>query len=290
MSRKQRSSLAEWTIDIAVIVLAAAIFSVGIVCFISPNDIAPGGGTGIAIILSELTSLPLGLLIAAVNIPLIIAGFVLLNKKIMVKTLISVAVITLMTDFVFADMPLYNADGGNGILAAVFGGVLMGAGIGLTYARGATSGGTDIIAKIVSRFHPDLKLGQIQFFSDAVIILLGLAVFRDLDAALYAVISVFVQSKLVDMLVYGGQESRLLMVFSEIPHEISKRLVEADRGVTLLQGEGAYSGTHRHVIVTAVYKSDYTKIRRMIRDTDPSAFVIVTSAGEVFGKGFQPLN
>ncbi|MBQ4166038.1 MAG: YitT family protein, partial [Oscillospiraceae bacterium] len=244
MSRKQRSALVEWTIDIAVIVLAAAIFSVGIVCFISPNDIAPGGGTGIAIILSELTSLPLGLLIAAVNVPLIVAGFVLLNKKIMVKTLISVAVITLMTDFVFADMPLYNADGGNGILAAVFGGVLMGAGIGLTYARGATSGGTDIIAKIVSRFHPDLKLGQIQFLSDAVIILLGLAVFRDLDAALYAVISVFVQSKLVDMLVYGGQESRLLMVFSEIPHEISKRLVEADRGVTLLQGEGAYSGTH----------------------------------------------
>ena len=290
MSRKQRSALVEWTIDIAVIVLAAAIFSVGIVCFISPNDIAPGGGTGIAIILSELTSLPLGLLIAAVNVPLIVAGFVLLNKKIMVKTLISVAVITLMTDFVFADMPLYNADGGNGILAAVFGGVLMGAGIGLTYARGATSGGTDIIAKIVSRFHPDLKLGQIQFLSDAVIILLGLAVFRDLDAALYAVISVFVQSKLVDMLVYGGQESRLLMVFSEIPHEISKRLVEADRGVTLLQGEGAYSGTHRHVIVTAVYKSDYTKIRRMIRDTDPSAFVIVTSAGEVFGKGFRPLN
>jgi len=290
MSRKQRSALVEWTIDIAVIVLAAAIFSVGIVCFISPNDIAPGGGTGIAIILSELTSLPLGLLIAAVNIPLIVAGFVLLNKKIMVKTLVSVAVITLMTDFVFADMPLYNADGGNGILAAVFGGVLMGAGIGLTYARGATSGGTDIIAKIVSRFYPDLKLGQIQFFSDAVIILLGLAVFRDLDAALYAVISVFVQSKLVDMLVYGGQESRLLMVFSEIPHEISKRLVEADRGVTLLQGEGAYSGTHRHVIVTAVYKSDYTKIRRMIRDTDPLAFVIVTSAGEVVGKGFQPLN
>lgn len=290
MSRKQRSVLTGWTVDIAVIVLAAAIFSVGVVCFISPNDIAPGGGTGIAIILSELTGLPLGLLIAAVNIPLMIIGFVLLNKKIMVKTLVSVVLITLMTDWVFAGMPIYNADGGNGILASVFGGVLMGAGIGLTYASGATSGGTDIVAKIISRFHPDFKLGQIQFLADAVIILLGLAVFRDLDAALYAVISVFVQSKLVDMLVYGGQESRLLMVFSEIPHEISKRLVEADRGVTLLQGEGAYSGSVRKVLVTAVYKSDYTKVRRMIRDADPSAFVIVTSAGEVFGKGFQPLS
>lgn len=276
-------------IDIAVIAVAAVVFSVGVVCFISPNDIAPGGGTGIAIILSELTGLSLGTLIAAVNIPLIVAGFVLLDKRIMIKTLISVALITLLTDYVLADVPVYVADGGNGILAAVFGGVLMGAGVGLTYAREATSGGTDIVAKIVSRFKPELKLGRIQFAADAVIILAGLGIFRDLDAALYAVISVFVQAKIVDTLVYGGQESRLLMIFSEIPQELSKRLLEAERGVTLLHGEGAYSGIDRKVLVTAVYKSDYAKIKRLVKQTDPTAFMVVTSAGEVFGKGFQPL-
>ncbi len=289
MSRKQHSAVVGWLVDIAVIVLAAVIFSVGVVCFISPNDIAPGGGTGIAIILSELMGISLGTLIAAVNIPLIIAGFVLLDKRIMIKTLVSVAVITVMTDYVLADVPVYIADGGNGILAAVFGGVLMGAGVGLTYAREATSGGTDIVAKIISRFNPELKLGRIQFIADAVIILAGLAVFRNLDAALYAVISVFVQAKLVDMLVYGGQESRLLMIFSEIPQELSKRLLEAERGVTLLHGEGAYSGSQKRVIVTAVYKSDYAKIKRLVKQTDPSAFMVVTSAGEVFGNGFQPL-
>ena len=290
MRRKQRSAVVRWAIDIAVIAVAAVVFSVGVVCFISPNDIAPGGGTGIAIILSELTGLSLGTLIAAVNIPLIIAGFVLLDKRIMAKTLISVALITLLTDYVLADIPVYVADGGNGILAAVFGGVLMGAGVGLTYAREATSGGTDIVAKIISRFKPEMKLGRIQFIADAVIILAGLAVFRDLDAALYAVISVFVQAKLVDMLVYGGQESRLLMIFSEIPQELAKKLLEAERGVTLLHGEGAYSGSDKRVIVTAVYKSDYAKIKRLVKQTDPAAFMVVTSAGEVFGKGFQPLN
>lgn len=276
--------------DIAVIALAAVIFSVGVVCFISPNDIAPGGGTGIAIILSELTGVSLGTLIAAVNIPLVIAGFVLLNKRIMIKTLISVALITLMTDYVLADVPVYVADGGGGILAAVFGGVLLGAGIGLTYAREATSGGTDIVAKIIARFRPELRLGGIQFAADAVVILAGLAVFRDLDAALYAVISVFVQAKIVDMLVYGGQESRLLMIFSDIPQELAERLIKADRGVTMLHGEGAYSGAQRRVLVTAVYKSDYAKIKRLVKQTDPSAFMIVTSAGEVFGNGFQPLD
>ncbi len=289
MSRDQHSAVVRWMIDIAVIAVAAVVFSVGVVCFISPNDIAPGGGTGIAIILSELTGLSLGTLIAAVNIPLIVAGFVLLDKRIMIKTLISVALITLLTDYVLADVPVYVADGGNGILAAVFGGVLMGAGVGLTYAREATSGGTDIVAKIVSRFKPELKLGRIQFAADAAIILAGLGIFRDLDAALYAVISVLVQAKIVDTLVYGGQESRLLMIFSEIPQELSKRLLEAERGVTLLHGEGAYSGIDRKVLVTAVYKSDYAKIKRLVKQTDPTSFMVVTSAGEVFGKGFQPL-
>ena len=286
--RRGRAFL-KWLWDIAVIAFAAAIYSLGLVCFISPNHIAPGGATGIAIIISGLTELNVGLLIAAINVPLLIVGFILLNKRTMFKTLISVALITVMTDFVFADIPVYIADSGTGILAAVFGGVLTGAGVGLTYAREATSGGTDIIAKVVNRFFPDFKLGTIQFAMDALVVLAGLAVYRDLNVVLYAVISIFVQSRLVDTLVYGGQECRFLLVFSDKPQEISQKLLQADRGVTFLRGEGAYSGADRKVIATAVYKSDYSKVKRLIRETDPKAFVIVTSAGEVFGEGFRKL-
>ncbi len=278
-----------WLVDVAVIAAAAAVYSLGVVCFISPNNIAPGGATGIAIIISGLTDWDVGLLIAVINIPLLIAGFILLNKRTMIKTLISVVLITVLTDVVFADIPRYIADEGNGILAAVFGGVLMGAGIGLTYAREATSGGTDIVAKVVNRFFPDHKLGTIQFAADAAVVLAGLAVYRDFNVVLYAVISIFVQARLVDVLVYGGQECRFLLVFSEKPLDISDRLLKARRGVTFLNGEGAYSGSERKVIATAVYKSDYSKVKRIIHEADPAAFVIVTGAGEVFGQGFQQL-
>lgn len=278
-----------WLVDVAVIAAAAAVYSLGVVCFISPNNIAPGGATGIAIIISGLTDWDVGLLIAAINVPLLIAGFILLNKRTMIKTLISVVLITVLTDVVFADIPRYIADEGNGILAAVFGGVLMGAGIGLTYAREATSGGTDIVAKVINRFFPDYKLGTIQFVADAAVVLAGLAVYRDFNVVLYAVISIFVQARLVDVLVYGGQECRFLLVFSEKPLDISERLLKARRGVTFLNGEGAYSGSERKVIATAVYKSDYSKVKRIIREADPAAFVIVTGAGEVFGQGFQQL-
>ncbi len=286
---KKLPAVLRWIIDILLIAAAAAIYSVGLVAFISPNNIAPGGATGIAIILSELTKLPVGMLIAAINVPLIIVGFFLLNKKIMIKTLISVLLISVMTDYVLVDMPLYDMENAEGILAAVFGGVLTGAGIGITYAREATSGGTDIVAKIINRFRPDFKLGQIQFAADAVVILAGLLVFRDLNAAMYAVIVVFVQSKLVDALVYGGQASRFMLIFSQHPQEIADKLLKQDRGVTLLRGKGAYSGEERPVIATAVYKSDYTKVKRLVKETDPAAFIITTGATEVLGEGFQKL-
>lgn len=289
MSKKNRSALLQWVVDIVVMAVAAVIFSVGAVCFISPNDIAPGGGTGIAIILGELTGLSLGTLIALVNVPLIVAGFIWLNRRIMIKTLISVAMITVMTDYVFADLPEYRADGGNGILAALFGGALLGAGVGFTYLREATSGGTDIVAKILNRYQPHLTLGRLQLITDAVVIAVGYAVFRDLDSALYAIVSVFVQSKVVDMLVYGGQECRFLLVFSERPREIADRLLKGDKGVTLLSAQGAYSGASQQVVATAVYKNDYARVKRIIRETDPAAFVVTTGASEVLGEGFQKL-
>lgn len=287
--QKRGSAVLKWITDIAVIIVSGAIYALGVNCFTSPNDIAPGGATGIAIIVSSVTELPVGILIAAINIPLIIAGFILLNKVTMIKTLIAVAVITVMTDFLLADIPPYIAENGGGILAAIFGGVLMGAGLGFVYAREGTCGGSDIVAKIINRFLPDFKLGQIQFAADALVVMAGYAVYRDLNVVLYAIVAIFVQSKVVDVIVYGGQESRFLMIMSEKSREIADRLITTHRGVTLLDGEGAYSGAQRSVIVTAVHRSDYIKVRRIIREVDPSAFVVVTGANEVLGKGFQEL-
>lgn len=277
-------------IDIAVIIAGSGVYALGVHCFTAPNNIAPGGVTGLATIVSFVTDLNIGILITLMNIPLLIAGFFLLNRGTMIKTLIGVVVLSVMTDWLLKDVPVYVADSGGGILAAIFGGLLMGAGLGIVYAREGTTGGTDIINKIINRFKPEIKLGQISFLVNAAVALSGYIVYKNLDVVLYAVISVFVQSRVIDGLVYGGLEGKFLMIFSEKPQEIADRLLKLKRGVTLLSGEGAYSGENRQVVCIAVHKNEYVKVKRIVKQTDPNAFVIITGASEVLGKGFQKLD
>ena len=150
---KQRTVL-RWTADITVILIASAVYSLGVHCFISPNDIAPGGVTGVSIILSNFTPVKIGTLIFVLNIPLMILGFIYLSKATMIKTAVSVLAITVLTDIFSEVMPTYSAHGGNGIMAAIFGGALMGIGLGLNYQREGTSGGTDIIIKMRTVWEP----------------------------------------------------------------------------------------------------------------------------------------
>lgn len=294
MSRKSVSERARavwrWVLDILVIIVGSGVYALGIHCFTSPNDIAPGGVTGIATIVSSVTDWKVGTLIGLMNIPLLIAGFILLNKRVMIRTLISVVVLSFMTDYAFAGIPVYIAENGGGILAAIFGGLLMGAGLGIVYVREGTTGGTDIIIKIINRFRPEIKLGTISFLTNALVAALGYFVYKNLDVVLYAVISIFVESKVMDSLVYGGLEGKFLMIFSEKPQEIAPKLLQMKRGVTLLKGEGAYSGEERQVICIAVHKNEYVKVKRIVKETDPDAFVIITGANEVLGKGFRKLD
>lgn len=280
----------KWILDTVIIFAGSAVFSLGIHSFTAPNNIAPGGVTGIATIINYVTGMNLGTLITVFNIPLLIAGFILLNKVTMIKTLMGVVFVSLMTDFILNDVPVYIPESGGGILAAVFGGVLMGAGLGIIYAREGTTGGTDIINKIITRFRPEIRLGQISFIINAAVAFSGYFVYKNLDVVLYAVVTVFVQSKMIDILVYGGLEGKFLMIFSEKTNEIAERLLRLKRGVTLLKGEGAYSGEERQVVCIAVRKNEYVKVKRVVKEADPDAFVIITGANEVLGKGFQKLD
>lgn len=287
--KTKRRTVLRWVVDIMIIIAASAVYSLGVHCFISPNSIAPGGVTGIAIIVSEMTPVKVGSLIFALNVPLMILGFVFLNKATMIKTMISVSAITVFTDVMGELVPTYSAEGGNGIMAALFGGALMGIGLGLNYQREGTSGGTDIVIKMIQKLNPDLKIGAITAALDIFVVGLGMLVYRDINVVLFAVVAIFIQSKFIDFLVYGTQESRFLMIFSEHSADISQRLLAQNRGVTLFKAEGAYSGKERPVIATAVHRTAYSKVKRIIRETDPNAFVITTSAGEVLGQGFGKL-
>lgn len=286
---KNTRAVLRWVVDVVIIIAASAVYSLGVHCFISPNEIAPGGVTGIAVVISAVYPVKVGTLIFALNIPLMILGFIFLNKATMIKTIISVAAITVLTDIFDGLLPTYSAEGGNGILAALFGGALMGIGLGLNYQREGTSGGTDIIIKMIQKLAPDLKIGAVTAVLDIFVVAFGMYVYRDINVVLFAVVAIYIQSKLIDFLVYGTQESRFLLIFSESSGEIAEKLLEQRRGVTLFKAEGAYSGDEREVIATAVHRTAYSKVKRLIRETDPAAFVITTSAGEVLGEGFMKI-
>lgn len=276
-----------WLLDILIITAGSGAYALGVHCFTAPNNIAPGGVTGIATLINHFIDVPIGTIYFVFNIPLIILGFIFLNKKLMVKTLISIAIVTVMMDFAFVNIPVYH---GEGILASVFGGLLMGIGLGVVYTRESTTGGLDIVNKIINRFMPQLKLGQITLITDGMVLIAALAVFREADVILYAIIAIFVQSKVMDMIVYGSFEGKMMWVFSDKYDEIARKIMTTQRGVTIFKGSGAYSGHEKNVICTAVHKNEYTKIKRYIKEIDPTAFVVITDANEVLGQGFSKLD
>lgn len=282
------NKILRWVIDIILVIFGATLYSVGLHCFATPNDIASGGVGGISIIINELTNISVGLLYGVINVPLIIIGFIFLGKKMMIKTMIGVATITAATDWLLplAGIPAYSD--GDKLLAAIFAGIFFGAGMGLVYLREGTTGGTDIINKLINKKFPHFSMGVIMLSTDAVVIVASMVVFRTIEAGLYSMISIFIASKVMDMILYGSFEGKMLLIFSDKYEEISEYIMNSlERGVTWLDGEGAYSKREKHIICCAVHKNEYSKVKRKVKEIDPGAFIIITNAGEVLGMGFH---
>ena len=285
---QRRKAVVRWLIDILAIIIGALAYSIGLHCFTAPNDIAPGGVGGISTIINEATGLSIGLLYGLINIPLIVVGLIFLGKKTMIKTVIAVAVISAVTDYglVYLNVPVY--ENGDRLLAAIFGGIIFGFGMGLIYLREGTSGGTDIINKLINRRFPHFSIGAITLATDAVVVSASAFVYGNIESALYAVVAIFICGKVMDMILYGSFEGKMLLIFSDKHEQIGQYImVTLDRGVTYLNGEGAYSGKQKNVICCAVHKNEYSKLKRKVKEIDPNAFIIITNAGEVLGDGFH---
>lgn len=285
---QSNNKVLRWIVDIILVIFGAGLYAVGLHSFASPNDIASGGVGGISIIINELTGINVGIMYGAINVPLIIIGFIFLGKKMMIKTMISVAVITAATDYLlpYLNVPVYSD--GDKILAAIFGGIFFGAGMGLVYLREGTTGGTDIINKLINKKFPHFSMGVIMLATDAVIIVASMIVFGTIEAGLYSMISIFIASKVMDMILYGSFEGKMLLIFSDKYEAISDYIMTSlDRGVTYLDGTGAYSKAEKHIICCAVHKNEYSKVKRKVKEIDANAFIIITNAGEVLGQGFH---
>ena len=285
---QSNNKVLRWIIDVFLVIVGSTLYSVGLHFFATPNNIASGGVGGISIIINELTNINVGIMYGAINVPLIIIGLIFLGKKMMIKTVIGVAVITAATDYLLPclNIPVYSD--GDKILAAIFGGIFFGVGMGLVYLREGTTGGTDIINKLINKKFPHFSMGVIMMATDAVVIVASMVVFGTIEAGLYSMISIFIASKVMDMILYGSFEGKMLLIFSDKYEAISDYIMNSlERGVTWLDGEGAYSKAEKHIICCAVHKNEYSKVKRKVKEIDPNAFIIITNAGEVLGMGFH---
>lgn len=275
-----------WAWDSIVIIAGTFLYSLSVVLFTAPNQIAPGGVSGIATLINYLMPWAnIGIVSLIINIPLMIFGFVKLGKEFMIKTGISLVFFTIFTDYVLAKIPAYT---GNMLLAAVFGGVLMGLGIGLVFWRTGSTGGSDIVVKILQKAIPHVKLGVISFVIDATVIIAAAFVYGTLEAALYALICVYASSKCINLVMYGFDVSKTLIIISDAADEISQAILHSfDRGATLVDGKGAYTKEKRPFIICAVTQGEYVQLTRLVKKIDPKAFVIVMTSGEVVGEGFK---
>jgi uncharacterized membrane-anchored protein YitT (DUF2179 family) len=256
----------------------------GIAQFADPNNLAPGGMTGLAIVLSRLIPFSSGTWFLILNIPVIILGIWAFGFKFIVSTMYSTALTALFTNILLK----YGAATHDVLLASLMSALLCGAAIGVIFKAGATTGGTDIIVKFLKVKFPYIRTGIIFFGIDVLVVVISGIVFQDINAALYAFISIIVTAKVMDIVLYGSDEARLIYIISDNADQITRRMLEElDIGVTHISGSGAYSGREKKVILCTVKKTVLPLVQDIVKEEDTGAFMIVSSASEVFGEGYK---
>ena len=268
------------------ITLASAIYAVGFNWFYVPNDIAFGGITGVGQIINAILPwAPIGTVVIILNIPLFILGWRLLGGHLLLSSLYAMAVSSVFIDIVNG---IWTFEAMDSMLACVFGGVFMGASLGMVFQQGATTGGTDLIARLLKLKITWLPMGKLLIATDMVVIVATAIAFGSVYSALYGVVALYIAGIVMDRMLYGLDSAKVAYIISDRFKEIADVLVnDLDRGVTILQGQGGYSGAEKKVLMCAFKQRQIVSIKKMVKELDPSAFIIVCDAHEVLGDGFR---
>ncbi len=296
---KEKIFSKQWLIDYSYILIGTFILATGYVYFITPHKIVPGGVFGIAIVVHHLTKgmfsfwpegFPVGLFGLILNIPLTIAGIKILGPRFGVKTIVGFVLASVFIDGITylradGDLPLVQ----DILLSCVFGGVLIGFGLGLIFKSRATSGGSDIIAMIFAKY-TRLPLGKLMIYVDSVIVLIGLAAFLDWHIPLYSWVVIYITGRAIDLTLEGANYNKAMLIVSQKHAVIKQKILDdLDRGGTYLQGEGLFSGEQKRIIYTVVSRREVAILEEYINRIDPAAFITVMDAREILGEGFQNL-
>ncbi len=276
-------------LDILFITAGAAVYATAVTALTAPNNIAPGGVTGLCTMLNFMFGTPIGLMSFFINIPIILWAVVDIGYKLVVRTMAAIVLSSLFIDLFTGFMPVYS---GNPILVAVFSGVCEGLGLSLTFIRGATTGGTDMVARLLERRLPHMSMGKLMLALDGVIVALSAVVFGSIENAMYACIAIFISTSVIDKILYGTDlgTGKLFYVMSPRVREMGKRVIEElDRTVTYLDSHGGYSKEPGETMLCVVRRFEVYQIQAIIREEDKDAFVIVGDAGQITGEGFRPM-
>ena len=268
----------------AAIIAGCLVYAAGIAIFLDPNGLAPGGVTGIAIMISYAAKIPTGTLVLIINIPLLIIGAWKFGRNFLMYTVFSTVLSSLMINWLSA-VSLGLEDK---LLSGIVGGALMAVGMGIVFKCGGTTGGSDILIKLLRLRYRHLRTGTLFAITDTTIVAVSALVFKNIQNALYAGIALAVSSMVLDLVLYGPDEAKSVMIISDRSEDVAKRILEElDIGVTYLQGRGAYTGAEKQVLLCAMRKALFPKVRQVVQQEDPAAFMIVSSATEIFGEGFK---
>ncbi len=255
--------------------------------FLIPHKIVPGGVGGVAIILNHFFNTPIGLVIVIVNVPLFIIGIRVLGRHYGVKSILGVVMFSALIDLFGYILPLGPATA-DPILACVFGGLLLGAGLGLVFRGGGSTGGVDIAAQILNRY-TNLSTGTAMLIVDTVVIAGAGISFGSFELALYGCLSLYLQTRAVDLVLEGLSYTRAMFINSRAAAEIARAITtRMNRGATLLDATGAHTGSKRQVVFAVMAKRQVPRVRELVREIDPEAFVVITDVYEVLGEGFRP--
>ena len=271
--------------DLICCVIGSALVGMALSVFTVPNNIAPGGVSGLATALAYVTGIHVSVLTLALNIPILLAAWRSMGKRTFFYTLICTGLLSLFIELADRYLPRYT---GNVLIAAVYGGVICGLGMGLLFLRDITTGGTDLLALLLKKIFPNVPSGAMLMCVDIAVVVIAVAIFRDIEVALTSAITIYVTSKVIDTLAQGVEYAKVIYVITDKGAELSAVLNEhTARGNTLIKAVGGYTGAEKQLLITVTRRKVLSQTLHLIKQVDPAAFTFVTNSTEVHGEGFR---
>ena len=285
MKKREETKTRRITVDLLYNISGSILYAAGIYTFAGNAGFAPGGVSGLALIMDHLWGIPVGTMTLLLNIPLVVISYRAVGKRLLYKSAVTMVISSLLLDLVFPLFPMYSGDR---LIASVCSGAFLGAGMALFYLRGSSSGGIDFLAFTIKKKKPHMTIGVITMLIDLVVILLGWPVFGDVDAVLYGVLATFVSTVVIDKILYGAGAGTLAVIITKKGKETAERISErAGRGVTSLRAVGTYTRLETEVLLCACSKAEAYLVKSAVQEADENAFFMFTETSEVFGEGFK---